>query len=380
MPRFEFRSQNGFETIVRQLAQSSLKTEESIRSLGDRHGKDKAELYTAMNGVVATVKTKFDEVNTKVDGVASKVDSVDSKVERLEQQNVSVLSKVERLEQQNVSVLEQAAKKDVQDKQFLSPLASMFNTKTGFVAYMPVQYTNKHNTTYNVVVMSMPNIVWFNKIGRPDGHHTEMETRSYFTADKAIGLHTEIPYGDFCSILEKTPFRPRAVLQNESWNRLNFVMVTKNEFKRVERQNEEDYVNRPRTLPLIPKAKQGFTHLGNSVAYTQGAPGDLSSGFIPAFQRSFTMEEKALVPAMGRTWTTEVLDTSAVRDLFGITEEQRGKYHIVGGKLEAATIKTHAEVHRENSPTIKAAMERRLMRAKARKLSQAGCSNKKRKR
>lgn len=359
--------------LVIQLAQSSLESDERMRLNLDRQEMNKAEMYTAMNGVVAqhkkfqtTTITRFQEVNTKMDDVASQVSSVKSKVERMEQQQHDVL--------------QQEAKKSAKDKQFMSPLAAMFNTKTGFIAFMPVQYTNGSNQTYKVVVLSMPNLVWYNKIGRPDGQHCEIETRSYFGKDDPIRLHVHIPYKGFCSILEKTPFKPRVASKNESWNRFNFLMVSLDEWKRVERENEEDYPNRPRTLPLIPRKDRGFAHLGNNVAYTQGAPGDLSTGFYQPFERSFNMEEMALVPAMGRTWTSEALDIPIIRDLFGVTEEERGKYHIVGGKLEAATIKTHAEAQRENSPAMKAAMQRRLMRAKHRDMERLEYHNKKRKR
>lgn len=365
--------------LVHQLAMSSLETQEFLRLQENRREKDKTEFYNAMNGVVRqhdkfqmTTMTRFQQVQANVDDVKSKVTDVASDV-------VSVKTKMDRMEQQQHAVLQQAANNDAKHRYFMSPLAAMFNTQTGFVAYMPVQHTNEYNTTYNVVVLSMPAIVWYNKIGRPHGQYTENETRSFFGSNAPIGLSPEIGYGDFCSILEKTPFKPHAVSKNENWNRLNFLMVTLDEWKRVEQENKELYPNRPRTLPLAHKKRGGFTHLGNNIAYTQGAPDDLSTGYIVNFEKSFTMDEKALVPAMGRTWTKEVLDTPIIRDLFGITEEQRSKYHIVGGKLEAATIKTHAEAYGENGSTIKAAMDRRLNRAKYRNKEQAGC-HKKRKR
>jgi len=75
------------------------------------------------------------------------------------------------------------------------------------------------------------------------------------------------------------------------------------------------------------------------------------------------MEEKALIPSFGKPTTSEALDTPANRSFFGITEELRGKCHLVGGKFEAATIKTHAQAYGENRAAIEMAMTRRRKRA-----------------
>lgn len=277
-------------------------------------------------------------------------------------------------DEEQLMELHETAHKRARDDHFMAPMAAMFNTEDGFVAFMLVCYTNEIATTYKVAVVSMPAVVWYNTKGRPDRKHTELETRSYFGSNEEIRLHPEIPYVDFCAILQRTPFKPRPLSKNERWNRANFLIVSRDEFKRVERANEVKYPNRPRALPLIPGIDRCFTDLGNNVAYTQAAPDDLSSSYYEPFQRSFTADEMALVPAMGRSWTKEALDIPIIRSFFGITEKHRGKCHIVGGRIKPATIKTHAEARADDSESIKRVMKRRLKRAKYRNVS----SNRKR--
>lgn len=159
-------------------------------------------------------------------------------------------------------------------------------------------------------------------------------------------------------------------------------MVPLEVFKKLEQQNEKDYPNHPRTLSLMPTAKKGrgFGHFGNNIAYTQNAPDDLSTGYYQPFEKSFTMEEKALIPSFGRPSTSEVLDIAVLRYFFGITEELRGKCHLVGGKFEAATIKTQAQAYGENRAAIETAMTRRRKRSAHRPNNSSNDGNNKRKR
>ena len=308
------------------------------------------ELQATTTQLATTVTTKFKEVGTKIDIVESTVAVVRDEMAVVKRQLTEAKER-------------DVAKKDAEYRYFMSPLASMFNTETGLVACMPVQYTNENAMTYNVMVISMKFLVWYNKTVRPDGHRTAAETHEFFRGE--FSLCQDIPYGDFCAILEKTPFLPLRVSTCEDNNRYNFVMVTIDEWTRVQLRNVEKCTNRPHILPKI--AKDIYTdHLGNNVAYTQRAPDDHSSAFDDRFEKSFTIEEKVLVPAMDRTWTAEVLDIPIIRELFGITEEQRGRCHIVGGRLVAATIKTHAEAYAECLPDITRVMKRRLLRAKQR--------------
>lgn len=373
------------QQLVRRLAKSSLDTEERMRQMMTEQLDTKQQLngvVGALNAAVAnqkqfqsSVSTKFAAVSSTVKSVESEVDTVSEKVDTVETMVDTVEAKVddvarnmEAMQQDQESVRHREMKKSTKDKQFLAPLAALFNTKTGVIAWQPVRYTNDMGETYKVTVLCMPFFVWYHFKGRPDAKLNENATRAYMGADEGIPLHPEIPYEDFCAILWQTAFRPRVVSKtgswkNESWNRANFLMVPSEAWKKLEQRNEKDFPNRPRTLPLIPKTKRDFAHLDNNIAYTQGAPGDLSTGHYLPFDRSFTMEEKALTPAMGQTWTKKMLDTLAIREFFGITEEERGKCHIVGGTLQTATINTHVQVHEENKVKIEAAMCRRLKRA-----------------
>ncbi|CAM9247600.1 unnamed protein product, partial [Ectocarpus sp. 13 AM-2016] len=250
---------------------------------------------------------------------------------------------------------------DVNNKHFLPPLASLFNTKTGVCAWCPVEHTYQ-NTTYKVNVLCMPLLLWYNGKGCPDAKLAEMTTRAYFMQ---IDPHPEIPYQAFCAILEQT-FKPRQVSKQEARNRTNFLMVRLHTWKQRELHNEKDYPARPRTLSLERRQHQSYGHFGNNIAYTQCAPDDTSTGFYQPFERSFSMGEKALTPSMGRTWTKEMLDKPAIRAFFGIPEELRGKCNIVGGKLEHETIKTHAQGYAASRSSLEAAMNIGLKRAEFR--------------
>ena len=363
------------DAVVRQLVQSHLKCAESVQTLAASHHDTKELLHQAVvahNAFSSKVTTEFTAVKGKVDTVQRQVVTVEEKVDTVQEKVDSVAHSVEVMQQDREKVRHDKMKKSTKDKQFLAPMAALFNTATGVTAWIPVLYKN-HGTgaTYDVTVFCMPFLVWYRTKERPDALITEVAVRAYIGGDDMIPIHPEIPYDDFCAIVEQTPFRPRQVFKNggwrnEAWNRSNFLMVPSGAWKQLEQRNEKDFPNRPRTLPLRPKLKRSFAHLGNNIAYTQAASDDDSSGYNVAFNKTFTMDEKALVPAMEQTFTTEVLDTRAMRDFFGITEEQRGKCHIVGGVLQEATIKTHAQAYKDSWDKIEASMNRRLKRAASR--------------
>ncbi|CAN0548075.1 unnamed protein product [Ectocarpus sp. 12 AP-2014] len=266
---------------------------------------------------VDMVDSKLDTVDSKVGTVDSKVDTVDSKVDTVDIKVDEVNAKVDDMYTVMQREQDQRHRADDNDKHYLPSLASLFNTKTGVCAWCPVEHTHD-NTHYEVVVLCMQLLLWYNGKGRPDAKLPEITTRAYFMK---IDPHPEIPYQAFCAILEQTPFKPRQVNKQESWNRTNFLMVPLQTWKKMELRNEKTFPSRHRTLSVERKKPQQYWHFGNNIAYTQCSPSDTSSGFYQPFNKSFTMDEKGLVPTMGRAWTKEMLDKRAIRAFFGIPEE-----------------------------------------------------------
>lgn len=364
---------------MRQLAASSIKTDEvvrhnrvdlsNVRTLMEEAIINQNEFrqtavsrFNEFDSKMNTVDGKVDTVDSKVDTVDSKVGTVDSKVDKVDSKVDTVNAKVDDMYMVMKRDQEQKRRVDVNDKHYLPGLASLFNTKTGVCAWCPVEHTH-HNTTYEVVVLCMPLLLWYNGKGRPDAKLPEITTRAYFMQ---IDPHPEIPYQAFCAILEQTPFKPRQVNKQESWNRTNFLMVPLQTWKKMELRSEKTYPARHRTLSVERKKHQSFGHFGNNIAYTQCAPDNTSTGFYQPFNRSFTVGEKALTPSMARTWTKEMLDKPAIRTFFDIPEELRGMCHIVGGKLQREKVQTYAAAYEANRSNIESAMTRRLKRAEFR--------------
>ncbi|CAM9318452.1 unnamed protein product [Ectocarpus sp. 8 AP-2014] len=315
-----------------------------------------------VNGKVDKVDGKVDTVTANMDTFKAQVDRVDGKVDTVTANMDTFKAQVDDMYTVIQRDQEQKRKEEANDKHYLPDLASLFNTKTGVCAWCPVKHTH-HNTSYEVVVLCMPLLLWYNGKGRPDAKLPEIQTREYFMQ---IQSHTEIPYQAFCAILEQTPFKPRQVNKQESWNRTNFLMMRLHAWKEIELRNENTYPARHRTLSVERKKHQSFRHFGNNIAYTQCAPGDTSTGYYQAFDKSFTREEKALTPSMGRTWTKEMLDKPVIRSFFDIPEELRGKCHIVGGKLQQERVQTHAAAYATSRSNVELAMTRRLKRAEFR--------------
>ena len=327
-----------------------------------------------LNGVVGTLNSERKEQKDFRSKTGAEFEIVHVAVKEARKEVEGVKDVVQQLQQSN----EQARKKTAKDRLFMRPQAALFNTKTGVYAWYPVRYTNSAGKTYKVVVLCMAVLMWYHKKGRPDAEISENDTRGYYGSDDAIPLHPEIPSDDFVAILEKTPFRPHQVSKADSWNRTNFLLSPLEAFKRVEQQNEKDYPNRPRTLPLKPKTKRSFVHLGNNIAYTQRAPNDLSSGYYLPFDRDYSMDEKAQVPAFGSSSVVETVDTSVIRNFFGVPEELRRKCHLVGGFPEKAVIKTHTQTYAEKQKDILVATKRRMDRVSKRNNSNGSGNKRKR--
>ncbi|AAR26935.1 FirrV-1-C2 [Feldmannia irregularis virus a] len=247
-------------------------------------------------------------------------------------------------------------------KSLMPSLASLFNTRTGVCAWKPVIHTDGVGKTWKVVVIDLNILKWYHTKGRPDEKVNEMKVTKFFMS---ILKEVDIPYEILSELLARTPFKPHQISTKESYNTHRFWVVSFSEWQKIEEENDRRYPSRPRRLRLA-NPKTPFSSKGNTVAYSQNAPGDFSSGYVPGFEKSFSPEEKKLIPTMGRAWTLEMLDSPEIVEFFNIPADLRGKCHIVGGKLEPATIQTHAAAYAADKLNIEAAMNRRLKRAEDR--------------
>lgn len=200
------RSKRGTDQqLVRRLAQSSLDTDVQLRSVAAMQLDTKETLHAAVaqqQQFQSSAISRFVQMDSKVDDVKSNLETVDSKVD-------DVARNVKEMQQDQEDARQKEKKKSAKDRQFLAPLASLVNTKTGFFGWQPVRYTNEMNKTYKVVVLSMPILVWYHLKGRPDAQIPEVTTRAYYGGEEAFPLHAEVPYNDFGAILQRTVFKPR---------------------------------------------------------------------------------------------------------------------------------------------------------------------------
>lgn len=327
-----------------------------------------SQAITVHNQFARTVVERFDKVEDKVDKVDDKVDKVDGKVDRVD-------GKVSGLEfvVANMSKDVKNIKDGIQSGFEYDPLygtimpsmASLFNTKTGVCARCPVIHTDEiTGETFRVEVLNMPFLINYHSKGRPDAALTDFEVRRFLMS---LPQHKEIPYRIFCDILAQTMMAPRQVSKQESFNRLNYLMIPLDDWLGIEAANEQTFTARARTLvERKPKKPKQYAHYGNSVAYTQGGPDDSCSGFVPSFERTFSRQEQMSIPSQGRTWTKEMLMKRAIIEAYQIPENQWGRCHVVGGKCEPAVVKTHAEAFADDKKNIENAMKRRLKRAELR--------------
>ena len=313
------------------------------------------------NQFAGTVIARFDRVEDKVETAVENLGIVEEKLD-------TVVEKVGGFEIDLKNIkdgLQSGFENNPLYGTIMPPMASLFNTKSGVCARCPVIHTDESTgETFRVEVLNMPFLINYHSKGRPDAALTDFEVRRFLMS---LPQHKEIPYRIFCDILAQTMMAPRQVSKQESFNRLNYLMIPLDDWLGIEAANEQTFTARARTLvERKPKKPKQYAHYGNSVAYTQGGPDDSCSGFVASFERTFSREEQMSIPSQGRTWTKEMLMKRAIIEAYQIPENQWGRCHVVGGKCEPAVVKTHEEAFAADKKNIENAMKRRLKRAEVR--------------
>jgi len=266
-------------------------------------------------------------------------------------------------------------KRDETSALFMPFIHTLFNGETGVVGMCPVGYEDSAGVMHKVVVASLPLLIWYFERAKEGVRVPELTIRSYFSSGYDFMLYPKLPYADFIDITLRTPFKIRAIGvrgdRNESFNRQNFLVFEGESVQKALAQAKLDYPTQTRNRELLlSETKRAHSHGndGNKIAYIQKSLRSTESGPIQIYgNKSFTMSEKACIPAMGYPWTVENYDLPYVREFFKTSRELMRGRHIVGGEVLASSslVLTHAQEYKKRKGEIEAGIAKAAKKRKA---------------
>ena len=292
--------------------------------------------------------------------VDEKVDLVDDKVDNV----------AESLKQ----IRSQLAKRDETSALFMPFIHTLFNGQTGVVGMCPVGYEDSGGTMHKVVVASLPLLIWYFARAKEGVRVPELSIRSFFSSGYDFMLYPKLAYSDFVDVTLRTPFKIRAIGsrgdRNEAYNRQNFLIFEGESVQKALAQAKVDYPLKTKNLELLlSDTRRTHTHGndGNKIAYTQKSLRSMESGPILIYgNKSFSMSEKARIPAMGYPWTVENYDLPYVREFFKTSKDLMRGRHIVGGEVLASSsvVLTHAQEYEKRKREIEAGIAKTAKKRK----------------